>query len=43
MNKKRGLNLRNKIVRGITYTTLFLGAETTVFIMLETIIEKLFF
>lgn len=41
--KKRGLNLRNKVVRGVTYTSIFLGAEFTVFIMLETIIEKLFF
>lgn len=40
---KKGLCLRNYIVRGITYTSLFLVAETTVGIMIITTIEKLFF
>lgn len=41
--KRKGLNLRNYIVRGITYTVLCIGAESAIFIMLATTIEKLFF
>ena len=40
---KKRLCLRNYIVRGITYTVLFLGAEVTVGTMFITTIEKLFF
>ncbi len=41
--KRKGLNLRNYIVRGLTYTTLFFGAEFTVGYMIITTVDKLFF
>lgn len=41
--KKRGLTTLNKVVRGVTYTSIFLGAECTVGYMMMTIVEKLFF
>lgn len=40
---KKGLCLRNYVVRGITYSALFIGAEFTVGFMIITTIEKLFF
>lgn len=41
--KRKKLNLRNKIVRGLTYTTLCICAVSTTYIMVSTTIEKLFF
>ena len=40
---KKKLNLRNKIVRGLTYLTIFIGAEFVVGYMIITIVDKLFF
>lgn len=41
--KKKKLNLKNKIVRGLTYTVLCVCATTTTYMMITTTIEKLFF
>lgn len=41
--KRKKINIRNKIVRGITYTFLCIGAELPIIIMATTIIDKLFF